>query len=125
MKYTVDEIWELASEPDIDLEVDHAIRMTDGEIREDLVCRGYDVVKLEDQARAMFGLKRRRKLRVGFIAASVAALTGLGSAITAFLIESAPAVPIALSVMTASAPAPSASADNIAVYAEMTDGGDQ
>jgi hypothetical protein len=82
--YTVEEIWELASEPDIDLEYQHVLAMSDNEIRASLQSRGHDLRVLEAEAMIMLGLPRKRAIsyRQGFIGAGAAAtLTAMAASV--------------------------------------------
>jgi len=82
--YTVEDIWELASEPDIDLEYEHVRAMSDNEIRASLQSRGHDLRVLEAEAMIMLGLPRKRAIsyRQGFIGAGAAAtLTAMAASV--------------------------------------------
>jgi hypothetical protein len=91
--YTVEDIWELASEPDIDLEYEHVRAMSDNEIRASLQSRGHDLRVLEAEAMIMLGLPRKRTTyRAGFIGAGAAATLTAMAASVMLAVSSQPAL---------------------------------
>jgi hypothetical protein len=110
--YTTEEIWDLASTPDIDLEFQHVLAMTNEEIRTSLRSRGHDLRVLEAHAMIMMGLPRKRvsSYRAGFIGAGAAATITAFAASAALFVASQPAVETAVTAVTATtAAAPGAS----------------
>jgi hypothetical protein len=101
--YTTEEIWDLASKPDIDLELQHVLAMTNEEIRASLRARGHDLRVLEAHAMIMMGLPRKRvsSYRAGFIGAGAAAtITAIAASATLF-VASQPALQTAVTAVTA------------------------
>ena len=93
-KLTAAESLDMALEPDIDLEFERVMNMSDEEVRSSLAARGHDLKVLEAQARTLFGLPRKRKMHAGFVAGSLALATTVCTVVTVSLIDFGPIIPI-------------------------------
>ena len=103
-KPTEAEILRLALEPDLELEYEMTLRMTDEQIRANLLARGHDLRVLEAEADIHWNMFRAKKSRAGVIAGSIGMMTAAAATIVATL---GPAVnTVAPIVAVAAAPAP-------------------
>jgi hypothetical protein len=102
-KPTDAEVLQLALEPDIDLEYERVLRMSDAEVRQSLIARGHDLRVLEAEADILWNMYRPKKTHQGrYIAGAFALVGSAGAAAAALLGPFAQAAAPAL--MTASPP---------------------
>ena len=104
-KPTEAELLELALEPDLELEYEMTLRMTDDQIRDNLRARGHDLRVLEAEADILWNMFRPRKTRAGVIAGGVAIATAAATTVVTALL---PATTAVAPLMAVAASAPSA-----------------
>jgi hypothetical protein len=110
-KPTDAEVLQLALEPDIDLEFDRVMRMSDEEIRQSLIARGHDLRVLEAEADILWSMYRpqQKRMRGRHLAGAIAFVGSAGAAAAALLGPFAQAAaPIVATVATAASAAPTA-----------------
>jgi len=103
------EVLRIALEPDIELEVERVMRMSDEEIEKSLEARGYDLRELEAEADVFWAQMRKVKThRGGYLAGAVALVSASGAAIAAAMGSfTASAVPVLVTGASPPPPVPS------------------
>jgi len=101
------EILRIALEPDIELEYERVLRMSDEEIRRSLAARGHDLRVLDAEADIMWAQMRPHTMHHGHLAGVLVLVSTSGVAITAAMGSfTAGAAPV---LMTAAAAPPAVS----------------
>jgi hypothetical protein len=113
------EILRIALEPDIELEYERVLRMTDEEICKSLEARGHDLRVLEAEADIMWAQMRPHRMHRGHLAGVLALVSTSGAAIAAAMGSFTAAAP----VFATAAAAPPAVSDVAEQTAAPADGG--